>query len=472
MGCSGDVPGRAVPTLVQGKQSSGLCAVAWDGTDRMGQHGPPGLYVRSPLPITSASSTYSLGMMLRTPFLFLAFLLVPAASAQVASVTVTTITPAFNASGGVAVGPDGLIYVADFGATLSANGGNTLYRLQVDGTREVFATGFQGASGNAFDVQGNLYQSNIGGGFVSRVTPEGTVTTYASTGIVGPVGAAVDAAGNVYNTNCQTPGRISKTTPARVTTTLVQSSLLNCPNGLTLDDAGNLYTANFSDGRIVKITPGGTPSVLVTLPAGSGFAGPGNGHLTFANGRLYVCNWTGRIYEVTLDGQARVLAGTGALGTQDGPGDQATFYRPNGISATVTGDTLFINQSTQVVGGSQLHPNVVRMITGVLSTIVSTEEQPEQPHGFGLLPNAPNPFSDSTEFHYTLHEPGWVTLTIFDLQGRQVATLVESRIQASGAQRIGWAGAALAPGTYLARLQLTTDGGAVHQQTRPIVRMR
>jgi sugar lactone lactonase YvrE len=378
---------------------------------------------------------------LRLGFLALGLLAVPEAEGQV----VTTITPEFSASGGVAVGPDGNAYVADFGATLPGNGGNTLYRVEPDGTTTVFATGFVGASGNAFDSEGNLYQSNIGGNRISKVTPNGAVTTYASTGIVAPVGVTVDASGNVYNTNCQNPGRISITTPQQVTATFVQSALMSCPNGLTMDGDGNLYTANFNDGRIVKITPQGVASVLVTLPGG-------NGHLTFANGRLYVCNWTGRIYEVTLDGQSRVFAGTGVFGTQDGsaqpgPGDRATFYRPNGISASVTGDTLYVNQSTRVVGGIQLHPNVVRMIPGVLAT-VTAESGEDLGRGVELHPIRPTPARGQADVAFELAEPGRVSLSIVDSLGRRVLDALAGEPRTAGNHTLALDLDDLASGVY------------------------
>ncbi|NNF59384.1 MAG: hypothetical protein HKN04_14205 [Rhodothermaceae bacterium] len=406
-------------------------------------------------------------MRLRYPLLLLILAALTTAPTAAQTVTVTTITPEFNASGGVSVGPDGNAYVADFGATLSTNGGNTIYRVEPDGTTTVFATGFVGASGNAFDAAGNLYQSNIGAGRISKVTPAGVVSTYATTNIAGPVGVAVDADGNVYNTNCVSgAGYITKTTPAQVTTVFSQSALMSCPNGLTIDANGNLYTANFNDGRIVKIAPGGTASLLATLST----APIGNGHLTFAHGRLYVCNWSGRIYEVLLDGTSRVLAGTGQLGTTDGPGDQATFYRPNGISASVTGDTLYINQSTQVVGGTQLHPNVVRMITGVLAT-VDVEDGPDSPDGFGLLPNTPNPFGTSTRLGYTLARPGSVALRVYNLLGQRVRTLVDA-VRPSGEHTVMWdgrndAGDPVASGIYLYALE-----GPDRRTTRPMVLLR
>ncbi|MDX1531647.1 MAG: FlgD immunoglobulin-like domain containing protein [Rhodothermales bacterium] len=365
--------------------------------------------------------------------------------------TVTTITEPFEASGGVSVGPDGNVYVADFGEFLNANGGTTLYRVTPEGDVSVFATGFVGASGNAFDAEGTLYQSNIGAGRVDKVAPDGTVTPFASAGIVAPVGVTVDAEGNVYNTNCQTPGRISKTTPEGVTTTFATSPLMRCPNGLTIDDDGNLYTANFNNGGVIKITPDGTVSELVSLSD----APVGNGHLTFANGRLYVCNWGGFIYEVMLDGAARVLAGSGP-GLADGPADEAQFFRPNGISASVTGDTLYLNQTAEIVALPQIHPNTVRMITGVFQT-AGAQEDAAAPGDLGLAPSAPNPFRSGTRIRYTLPRPMPVVLRVYDVLGRAVRTLV-ARDEAAGPHEVRWDGRSdvgrpLTAGVYLYALE-------------------
>ena len=240
--------------------------------------------------------------------------------------TVTTLTGQFNASGGVTVDTSGAIYVADFGAALGIQTGTNVYRVTLNGDVTVFASGLSGASGNAFDSQGNLFQSNISGGRISKITPDGTVSTFTTTNIQSPVGVTVDENDNVYTTNCKTLGEIIKTTPAGVSTIFAINNLMSCPNGLTIDNDGNLYTSNFNNGNVIKITPAGVVSFLATIPGGN------NGHIIFGNGRLYVVARRGnQIYELSLAGSVKLLAGTGSVGNSDGGALQSTWFIPNGI---------------------------------------------------------------------------------------------------------------------------------------------
>ena len=62
----------------------------------------------------------------------------------------------------------------------------------------VFASGegLRGASGNAFDPHGNLFQSNFSAGSVVKIDADGVVTTFAE-GLRGPVGIALDGQDNL-----------------------------------------------------------------------------------------------------------------------------------------------------------------------------------------------------------------------------------------------------------------------------------
>jgi len=77
------------------------------------------------------------------------------------------------------------------------------------------------------------------------------------------------------------------------------------------------------------------------------------------------------------------------------------------------------------------------------------------------LRNEPNPFAKRTAFHYHLREPGRVRLSIYDLSGRRVATVVDE-VQAAGRHSAVWEvdrSSVRASGIHFARL-------IVHGQVR------
>ena len=80
-----------------------------------------------------------------------------------------------------------------------------------------------------------------------------------------------------------------------------------------------------------------------------------------------------------------------------------------------------------------------------------TEALPS-PKSFLLEPNYPNPFRDATRIPYTLQRPARVTLTVYTLDGRSVATLID-RFQAAGRYEAPFSADGLSAGTYLYRLR-------------------
>ena len=160
-----------------------------------------------------------------------------------------------------------------------------------------------------------------------------------------------------------------------------------------------------------------------------------------------------RLLSRRLEGEVSVLAGTGFPGLTDGAVFEASFFRPYGIAASVTGDTLYVNDSGDI-NSSTVHPNVIRMITGVHKAVtspVANEEADEVPAGFVLEQNYPNPFNPSTHIRFNLPQAGPVTLTVYDLFGREVATLVNGQ-KPAGNHEVAFDAGALASGFYVYRL--------------------
>jgi hypothetical protein len=74
------------------------------------------------------------------------------------------------------------------------------------------------------------------------------------------------------------------------------------------------------------------------------------------------------------------------------------------------------------------------------------------PEAFSLAQNYPNPFNPSTMINYQLPMASTVELSIYDLLGHKVATLVSERQQA-GQYQVTWHAEGLPSGIYFYRLQ-------------------
>ena len=86
------------------------------------------------------------------------------------------------------------------------------------------------------------------------------------------------------------------------------------------------------------------------------------------------------------------------------------------------------------------------------STIATSAESPvEAPRSFALEKNFPNPFNSTTRIRFQLPEPGFVTLTIYDMLGREVAWPVND-IRSSGTHEVAFDAPGLPGGVYLYRL--------------------
>jgi len=80
------------------------------------------------------------------------------------------------------------------------------------------------------------------------------------------------------------------------------------------------------------------------------------------------------------------------------------------------------------------------------------ENKKNNPHTFQLFNNYPNPFNPSTIIEYSLPQYGFVTLKIYDILGRAIATLVNEEIPA-GTYEVNFSASELTSGVYFYKLQ-------------------
>jgi sugar lactone lactonase YvrE len=206
------------------------------------------------------------------------------------------------------------------------------------------------------DSAGNLYVADQGNSTIRKVTAAGVVTTLAGTaGMTG----SVDGMG----------------TAAR----------FNGPDGVAVDNAGNVYVADFGNHTIRKVTATG---IVTTLAGTAGMSGSADGTGTAARfffpagiavdsaGNVYVAELGNpTIRKVTADGVVTTLAGTaGAVGSADGTGADARFNRPTGVEVDSAGNVYVADQNNSNI--RKVTP------TGITTTVAGTAGMA------GILPGA------------------------------------------------------------------------------------
>jgi hypothetical protein len=89
-----------------------------------------------------------------------------------------------------------------------------------------------------------------------------------------------------------------------------------------------------------------------------------------------------------------------------------------------------------------------------INTGVADQSHVVIPSQFALAQNFPNPFNPSTTIRFAIPSPGFVTLKVFDVLGREVATLVRDRV-AAGEYSVAWNAVSCASGVYYYKLETT-----------------
>ena len=260
-----------------------------------------------------------------------------------------------------------------------------------DGTRN--AASFFSPYGVAIDSLGNLFVADTKNHKIRKITPAGTVTTFAGpapgsndtgdadgTGnaarFIYPHGIVPDNSGNLFVADTYN-NKIRKITPAGVVTTFAGPAMGSITSGDTdatgnaarffnpinieADNSGNLFVADGYNQKIRKITPAGVVTTFAGPAPGSNDPGDSDGTGNAArfnypygiaidgSGNLYVGD-TGNqnIRKITAASIVKTFAGpppgSHPTGDLDGTGTAARFYSPYGIAVDNSGN-LFIADS-------------------------------------------------------------------------------------------------------------------------------
>jgi sugar lactone lactonase YvrE len=276
---------------------------------------------------------------------------------------------------GVAADRLGNLYITD-------SGNLTVRRAGVDGQMTTIAGAvaipgtadgpgssarFTALTGIAVDASGNVYVSDGGARTIRKITPDGTVSTFAGVPNTGntfsyvdgkgsaarfadPRGMACDAAGNVFLADGD---RIRKITPDGTVSTIALGTPFNHPYDVAVDGAGNLFVVDTFDYTVRKITPDGNVTTIAGLLNTPGAADGVGAVARFgalisivvdATGNLFtVDNDAGTLRRIAPDGTVTTVAGaTNPYQYQDGIGNDASFAGPFGLALDRVSGSVFV----------------------------------------------------------------------------------------------------------------------------------
>lgn len=234
--------------------------------------------------------------------------------------------------------------------------------------------------GIAMDGSGDILVADTGNDEARRFKSGGNINSIGQLEGGAPFGATADLAGNFYLTD-EEPGypssipHVLKVEPDGTTSVIAGNgpdgfsgddgpaslAVLNAPQGLAVDAAGNIYLADYGNNRVRKID---TTGMIKTIagngkyqfsgdngPATSAGIDPFDLTLDSAGDILVVDQLNNRIRKITAGGTITTIVGTGVAGYagDGGPATAAQLSLPSGIALDKLGNMYIADAGNAVV---------------------------------------------------------------------------------------------------------------------------
>jgi RHS repeat-associated protein len=290
---------------------------------------------------------------------------------------ITTVASNLDGPHDVAVGPDGSIFIAETwnssirrvgpDGIITTVAGNGTYDYSGDGGPATSAV-LNSPFGVAVGPNGSIYIADLNNNRIRRIGPDGIITTVAGNGNRGyggdggpatsamlnaPFSVRVGPDGSVYIADTYN-NRIRRVGPDGIITTVAgngnqgyggdggpaANAVLNSPYGVAVGPDGNIYISDSSNNRIRRVGPDG----IITTVAGNGNGGDGgpaaNAFLSYPfgvavgpDGSIYISDGSRYIRRVSPDGIITTVAGNGSQnhGGDGGPATSAGIEGPTGL---------------------------------------------------------------------------------------------------------------------------------------------
>ena len=143
---------------------------------------------------------------------------------------------------------------------------------------------------------------------------------------------------------------------------------------------------------------------------------------------------------------------------------QSSFFAVTNNSINMFEQTSLTKPSLTVNGDTMVVARVQKSTTTV-------QEQGRIVNNFALDQNYPNPFNMSTVIRYSLPEQANVMIKVFDITGREIATVVNDS-KSAGVYSVGFGNMQLSSGTYFYRMIAQAPNGKTTIETKKMIVMK
>ncbi len=373
-------------------------------------------------------------------------------------------------SHGVAVTPDGNVWISGYGGTIDPNHVpgkalrpilifkpdgtpvDTVWRITVSGKTDTL---LNAARGIGIDHQGNIlysaydalykidYKTRQG---IAKVIPKSAQSlTKAVSDNQGNVAVAFVSTSSgdgivTYTSDLIPLGAV--VAPADVVNSFARDMTMS-PNGndIYLGCTGGTSVAKYSSANGIY-----GPYTFQKY-IGSYSATGETVHLD-KNGKLWIGSADHKRYDCWDLTTNKIVDGINGIAVTTPAKDytQGYFEKPRGISFSPDSKTAYTcDFNGQVIQEWTTNPTDVKEV-GVV------------PESFQLSQNYPNPFNPTTNFKYSLPKAAKVKMVIYDIFGREVSTLINNEMREPGTYVVTWNGRnnmnqQVATGTYFYKMQ-------------------